>query len=153
MVSPSYVNHTRTQHFLPLWLLLLTTTSTHTQRTPKPAEHPNNLLTVPSCCWYVAWSCCREITTQCPAASLGQTDEVKQTQLALQWLMLFSTPPDTLTWQTRMNIIHPLRSPMTFRRALVISQLTNTKISYSIFQVVWRQAHTSGEQLSTWDWG
>lgn len=152
MVSPSYVNHTRTQHFLPLWLLLLTTTSTHTQRTPKPAEHPNNLLTVPSCCWYVAWSC-REITTQCPAASLGQTDEVKQTQLALQWLMLFSSPPYTLTWQTRMNIIHPLRSPMTFRRALVISQLTNTKISYSIFQVVWRQAHTSGEQLSTWDWG
>lgn len=96
-------------------LLLLTTTSTDTQRTPKLAEHPDNLLNIPSCFWYVAWSSCRKVTIQCPAASWGQADEVKQTHLALQWLMLFSTPPDTLTWQTRMNIIHPLRSPVMFR--------------------------------------
>lgn len=89
-------------------LILFTTTSTDTQSTPKSAEYPNNLLNVPSCCWYAAWSSCREcVTTQCPAASLGQADEVRQTQLALQWLMLFFTPPDTLIWQTRMNEYPP----------------------------------------------
>lgn len=87
----------------------------HPQTSPKPGECPKNLLNVPLCCWYLPWSSCREVTTQCPAASLGQADEVKQTHSALQWLMLFSTPPDTLTWQTRMNIIHPLGSPMMFR--------------------------------------
>lgn len=116
MVNPSHVNHSRTQDILIFDnFLLLLTTPTDTQRAPKPAEYPNNLLNVPWCCWYMAWSSCREVTTQRPAASWGQADEVKQTHLALQWLMLFSTPPDTLTWQTRMKIIHPLRFPMMFR--------------------------------------